>query len=130
MPLRFMKFWVQFAIIGGLLVASAAYLGILKYLRSRPSPEEIERRRRLEVNDSGKVGSGEITDVDGSLLIYSYTIAGVEYMASQDVSALEQMLPGDPMKMIGTVGIKFDPRNPANSIVICEKWSGIGRPRT
>jgi hypothetical protein len=27
--------------------------------------------------------------------------------------------------MIGPVSVKYDPRNPANSIVISEQWNGL-----
>jgi hypothetical protein len=30
------------------------------------------------------------------------------------------------MALLGPALVKFDPRNPANSIVICEEWSGLG----
>jgi hypothetical protein len=46
------------------------------------------------------------------------------------VSSLEALLPMDRMQILGHVGIKFNPRIPANSIVICEEWSGIGRRRS
>jgi hypothetical protein len=40
---------------------------------------------------------------------------------------LEALLPEDQMSMIGPALVKFDPRNPANSIVLCEDWSGLRR---
>jgi hypothetical protein len=97
------------------------------YFRARPSPEEIERQRRLNLHAEGKLGDGEIIDVDPqtSCITYSYSIAGVGYTAAQDVSSLAGMLPEDPMTMVGPVSIKFDPKNPANSIVLCEGWNGL-----
>ena len=59
-------------------------------------------------------------------------MAGVVYTASQDVAALQQLLPRDIMTMVGHVSVKFDPRSPANSMVVCEEWSGLaaaGRDR-
>ncbi len=117
------------AAIGAVLILPAA-LGIWQYGRTRPAPDEIERRRRLAVNRTGKRGVGEIVDMEGSMILYSYVVAGVQYSNSQDVSSLEALLPMDRMQILGHVGIKFNPRIPANSIVICEEWSGIGRRRS
>ncbi len=116
-------------VISAVLIVLAA-LGVRQYLRRRPTPEEIERRRRLAVNETGKLGTGEILDVEGSMIHYEYVVAGVQYANSQDVSALESLLPADRMQILGHVAIKFNPRVPANSIVICEDWSGIGRRRS
>jgi hypothetical protein len=98
--------------------------------RQELSPEEIERKRRIAVNGGGKLIDGEIIDVEGASVIYSYSVRGVGYTAAQDVIALESLLPENPMAMIGPALVKFDPRNPANSIVVCEEWSGLhGRER-
>jgi hypothetical protein len=95
------------------------------YLRRRPTPSEIERFRRLAIHKEGKMGDGEIIDVEGFSIMYSYSVAGVGYTATQDASDLRDKLPGNLTSLIGPVGIKFDPRNPANSIVFCEEWSGL-----
>lgn len=110
--------------IGAALILLVAP-GIWQYGRTRPTPEEIERRRRLAVSRTGKLGVGEILDMEGSLILYSYVVAGVHYSNSQDVSSLEALLPAERMQIPGHVGIKFNPRIPANSIVICEEWSGL-----
>jgi hypothetical protein len=102
-----------------------AVLAIRKYLASRPTPEELERRRRETIHQEGKIGDGEIIEVDATSILYSYSVAGVVYTASQDVVALQPRLPQDLMAMVGPVSVKFDPRNPANSIVLCEQWSGL-----
>jgi hypothetical protein len=95
------------------------------YLRRRPTPEEIERLRRLAIHRDGKMGDGEIVDVEGVSIVYSYSVAGVVYTTSQDTTTLEEKLPLDRMSMVGPVLVKFHPRNPANSIVLCEEWSGL-----
>jgi hypothetical protein len=51
-------------------------------------------------------------------------VAGVGYTAAQDVRTIEALLPADRMSVIGPARVKYDPRNPANSIVLCEEWSG------
>jgi hypothetical protein len=71
------------------------------------------------------MGDGEIVDVETGLIVYSYSVAGMGYTASQDITGLQASLPADLMTLVGPVRIKFDPRNPANSIVVCEEWSGL-----
>lgn len=109
------------------LAAAAVTYAIRRHLRGRPSAEELERARRATLNLKGKMGDGEIVDVEteAASIIYSYSVAGVIYTASQDVSTLKSMLPRELMTMVGPVSVKFDPRNPANSIVLCENWSGL-----
>jgi hypothetical protein len=117
--------WVA---VGAIVVVSAAIWWLVRnYLRGRPTPDEVERRRRGVLHREGKMGDGEIVDVETSSasIVYSYSVAGVTYTASQDMSALQSWLPPDVMTMVGPVSVKFDPRNPANSIVLCEEWSGL-----
>jgi hypothetical protein len=61
------------------------------------------------------------------MIHYAYQVNGVDYDTSQDVSALKGFLPEDSNLWIGPANIKYEPRNPANSIVLCEFWSGISR---
>ena len=116
--------WPQWVL--GLVVLAAIALLAARLLRKKPSPEEIEKRRRTELNAKGKLGDGEVIDVEGVAIVYSYSVGGVGYTASQDVSALEALLPENTMTLIGPALVKFDPRNPANSIVLCEVWCGVG----
>jgi hypothetical protein len=117
--------WVAICALG---IALAALIYALRdYLHRRPAPEELERRRRGTLYRLGKMGDGEIIDVEAASasIVYSYSVAGVVYTASQDMGALQSFLPKDVMTMVGPVSVKFDPRNPANSIVLCEDWSGL-----
>ncbi len=98
--------------------------------RFRKTPQELERLRRLTVNHSGRMGDGMITDVSDGILFYSYSIRGVEIAASQDVTALRDFLPADFSTLIGPVTLKFMPKNPFDSIVICEEWSGFRKTQT
>lgn len=113
--------------LGAACVLAAVLIYVVQKRRKRPSPEELERRRRVQIHQTGKMGDGEIVDVakESWSIVYSYSVAGVVYMASQDVTALQTALPTDVMTMVGPISVKFDPRNPANSIVICEEWSGL-----
>src|SRR5215469_4480651 len=110
-------------------IAAAILLGLVlwKLLHRKIPPEEVERRRRLAVNRNGKLGDGEVAEIERSTVFYSYSVGGVGYTAAQDLSAAEELLPEDRLAAIGPVLIKFDPRNPANSIVICEEWNGFQR---
>jgi hypothetical protein len=113
------------------IAALAALVGVLlwAFMRRRPSAAEIERRRRAAIHANGKLGDGEVLDVDGIVIVYSYSVGGVRYTASQDVTGFEAQLPENAMTLIGPALVKFDPRNPANSIVICEQWNGLGGRR-
>ena len=53
---------------------------------------------------------------------YSYDVRGVEYTASQDIS---RFTVPTGFFGLGAVCVKYDPRNPANSIVVAEEWSGL-----
>lgn len=108
-----------------LIILIAAIFIARVALRKNPDPAELERARRLAIHREGKLGDGEIVEVELALITYSYNVAGMEYTASQDTSDLGSALPTNVMNMIGPVRIKFDPRNPANSIVLCEEWSGL-----
>jgi hypothetical protein len=131
------RWWVEFtskpeAIGLALFLCVAVLAGGLamrRWLRSRPDAEEMERRRRETLVRNGKMGDGEIVDVEAASVVYSYHVRGVGYTAAQDVAALVSLLPKDPMKMIGPVSVRFDPRNPANSIVLSEQWSGLRNSR-
>jgi hypothetical protein len=114
--------------VAGLIFAAGLVAGgflLWRFLRPRVTSEERERLRRLMVNGNGKLGDGEIVDFEGAAIVYSYKVGGVGYTAAQDVVSLEALLPSNHMSMIGPALVKFDPRNPANSIVLCEEWSGL-----
>jgi hypothetical protein len=114
----------EVAALGGLaalLIAAA----ILIALRVHGTPEKRERKRRLSVNRLGRLGDAMVTEATDSVIYYSYTIRGVQYTASQDVTGLREQLPADPDKLIGIASLKYAPNNPANSILICEDWSGL-----
>ena len=106
-----------------LLLFSAAIYALVRWLRK---PKDKEMRRRLLVNQYGRLGDATITDLQGDVLYYSYSIAGVSYAASQDLAALRDHIPSDAERLIGSVAsLKYSPQNPANSILVCEVWSGL-----
>jgi hypothetical protein len=100
----------------------------------RPSAPELERRRREELAINGRITDGSIIDarsLDGEesisptpdLLVYRYRIAGVTYDCAQDVSLLHEYTAG--FRIDQPVQVKYDPRNPGNSIIVAEGWSGL-----
>ncbi len=114
-----------------LSVAAAALiaLAVLIVEVRRPNAAEKERRRRLKVNRSGRIIDCLVFDVEGDTLHFSYRLHGVAYTASQDISFARATLPDELGKLVGPGHVKYDPRVPANSIVVCEEWSGLRAPR-
>ncbi len=107
------------------VVCAAAATGVIAARRLRISPEERERRRRALIHRHGRLADGNVTDIAGPVIFYSYVVRGVEYSATQDVTGLDVRFPEDVARLLGLVTLKYMPRNPANSIVICESWSGL-----
>jgi hypothetical protein len=108
----------------------AAGAGSYALVRWRRQPKDKELARRLLVNRHGRLGDATITDLQGDTLYYSYSVGGVSYTASQDVTALREHLPSEPERLIGrAASLKYSPQNPANSILICEEWSGLRTSR-
>lgn len=110
--------------LAGVLTILVALIGYRAWVRSRVTPEERERRRREMLVARGKMGDATLVEIRDDLVFYIYDVRGVEYTASQDISRLKDRLPGD-LSTIGPVSVKYDPRNPANSIVVAENWSGM-----
>jgi hypothetical protein len=110
-----------------LLCAVLLGLGLYFLSRLRRNPKDKEKRRRLQVNEQGRLGDATITEVHESTIFYEYSVRGVIYTASQDVAQLREQLPSDLERLIGPVTLKYSPQNPANSIILCEEWSGLRR---
>ncbi len=113
------------AVLGGATVVALGSWGVYRYIKGRPSAAELERRRRVALHSRGKMGDANLLEFREQVVFYTYDIAGVEYSACQDLAGLEPLLPADRWSTIGPACIKYDPRNPANSIVLCEEWSGL-----
>src|SRR5215213_3267955 len=114
----------ELALLGGLAVVALSAAVVIA-VRRRKTPQERERLRRLAVHRQGRMGDATITEASDETVYYTYCIRGVEYAASQDISTLRDRINVDPETLIGPVGLKFMSRNPFNSIVLCEEWSGI-----
>lgn len=110
--------------LGGVLVVLLALIGHRAWKLSRVTPEERERLRREMLVAHGKMGDATLMEVRDELLLYCYHVRGMEYTASQDISLLKQLMPSD-LSALASVSVKYDARNPANSIVLAERWSGL-----
>lgn len=135
--------------------AAAILIGTLLYRwRSHPpTPEEIERRRRLHVNQVGRIAEGRVTELiqtnptdsekrrksglfgrrNGSvtspasrqMVCYTYSISGVTYETAQDVTGLEERVHLHRIVAGQPASVKYDPSNPSNSILVADDWSGM-----
>ena len=116
---------------------AAAAAGVWQWIRShRTTPEQRERLRRERLAHVGRICDGTVLDVQEisanghgptQLLIYSYDVGGVSYEASQDVTHLRQIVDIESCKLGLPSSIRYDPRNPGNSIVVSEAWTGLRR---
>ncbi len=111
---------------GGALCIAAAALVYKTWTRNRVSPEERERRRRRELVSHGKITDATLVEIRDDALFYSYLVRGVEYTACQDVATLKEYMPPEVHTLGGgPVSVRYQPKNPANSIVLAEGWSGL-----
>ncbi len=120
--------------IAAVSVGAAAAAGLAWYVLSRPKPseEEMERNRRDLLASNGRITDGSITDVattqDGPsamprVILYNYRIAGVSYECGQVVTALADYV--RDIRIDLPIQVRYDPHNPADSIVVAESWSGL-----
>ena len=115
----------QVIVIGAVSLPVIA-AGIFVVLRIRRKPKDKEKLRRLEVNSHGRLGDATITDIGDDVIFYEYSVGGLTYTASQDISQLREMIPADSHRLIGRpASLKYSTQNPANSILLCEEWSGL-----
>jgi hypothetical protein len=117
--------------LGAVGVAFASYA----LLRRKPKgADELERERRDWLNTVGRITDGTVIDVQeittalnrpATMLIYQYDVAGVSYEASQDVTYLRQWINLQSCRLGLNTSVKYDARNPGNSMVIAEGWMGL-----
>jgi hypothetical protein len=110
--------------MAAVLVVALALLGYRVWQRSRVTPEERERRRCAHLVAVGKISDATLVEIRENLVFYSYLVRGVEYTASQDLSRFVGEVAMD-FSGVSAMSVKYDPRNPANSIVVAEEWSGL-----
>jgi hypothetical protein len=117
------------------IAAAGLTLAVSAWARSRrKTPEEREQLRRMRLCEIGRITDGTVIDVtemnlNGSgeiqLLIFQYDVAGVSYEASQDVTHLRHRVDLHTCRVGLPASIRYDPGNPANSIVVAETWTGL-----
>ena len=84
---------------------------------------EDEASRIDRLSKAGRMADGRIldaeTDNDGRItqVTYTYMLAGVQYESSQTLSESQQQRP-DYYAPGNQIVIRYDPRRPANSIVV------------
>ncbi len=137
--------------VGSIPVAVAGMAAVAWWAltRKRPDPEAIELSRRTALAEGGRIIDGSIIGVDGvteddsedgsldfepksllntpQVLVYRYRIAGVTYECAQDVRTLPHRVV--QLRIDLPVQVRYDPHNPADSIVVAESWSGLQQDR-
>jgi hypothetical protein len=107
-------------------------------LRRRPTAEEIERERRVQLVRSGRIIDGTILDISElesptgqeqpreiRFILYKYEIGGVTYECSQEVTALRDLVNPTELRLSFPCSVRYDIHRPENSIVVAENWSGL-----
>jgi len=111
-----------------------AFAGYALLRRKPKTAEDLERERRVWLNTIGRITDGTVIDVQeiesndqraATMLIYQYDVAGVSYEASQDVTYLRQWINLHSCRLGVPTSVKYDSRNPGNSMVISEGWVGL-----
>jgi len=112
-------------------VAAASY-ALLR--RKTKNADHVEHERRTWLNQVGRITDGTVIDVQeittarnrpATMLIYQYDVAGVSYEASQDGTYLRQWINLHSCRLGLPTSVKYDSRNPGNSMVIAEGWMGL-----
>ncbi len=90
--------------------------------RFRRQKEDPELARRAALLQHGRIGDATVLGIDADAdgvetLSYNYTIGGVDYQSFQPLDADQlgrkhSYLPG------ARVQLRYDPRRPANSVVV------------
>jgi hypothetical protein len=123
--------------VTGLVLGGVAWA----LLRKQPTAEEMERNRRDMLVKSGRLVDGTVLDVtelsaeqserpEGmQLILYQYTIAGVVYECSQDVTLLLDYVDLYHCGIGLPASIRYAPHNPQDSIILAETWTGLRSAR-
>jgi len=133
--------------------AAIVAIAMIAYAFFRPAeePEEAERKRRLHLNQIGRIAEGQVVELAehppepresskklfGSrvrplsdmsprhLVTYSYAISGVTYHTAQDITGLEGQIRFERLVAGQPASVKYDPSNPSDSILVADDWSGL-----
>lgn len=136
--------------MGGALVAALAMIAYA-FFRPAVNPEDEERKRRLHLNQIGRIAEGQIIELverppdsketrkglfgtsarplkdmrPRHLVSYSYLISGVTYQTAQDITGLESQIRLERLVAGQPASIKYDAANPSDSILVADDWSGL-----
>lgn len=142
--------WKLVATIAGVAVAGIAMIAYA-FFRPAVDPEEAERKRRLHLNQIGRIAEGQVVELaeheatppapargifgnkpqplgnlpPRHLVSYSYAISGVTYHTAQDITGLESQVRLERLVAGQPASIKYDPSNPTDSILVADDWSGL-----
>lgn len=120
-------------LVAAAAVPVAAGIAVWWVRSHRKTAEEIERERREHLVRHGRIIDGRILDWteqpdtgNPGVLHYRYDIAGVTYECAQDLVRLAVTINTSCFGM--PTSVRYDPKNPANSIIVAETWSGLRPP--
>ena len=142
--------WKLLLAMGGAAIAALAMIGYA-FLRPAVNPEEEERKRRLHLNQIGRIAEGQIVELvehppeskevrkglfrskarplkdmrPRHLVSYSYLISGVTYHTAQDITGLEGQIRFERLVAGQPASVKYDTANPSDSIIVADDWSGL-----
>jgi hypothetical protein len=132
---------------------AVAAIAMIAYAFFRPAEDQegAERKRRLHLNQIGRIAEGQIVELaehppippeqrnklfgGGArplpdtrarhLVSYSYAISGVTYHTAQDITGLEGQIRFERLVAGQPASVKYDPSNPSDSILVADDWSGL-----
>ena len=136
--------------MGGAAIAALAMI-VYAFLRPAVNPEAEERKRRLHLNQIGRIAEGQVVELvehppepresrkglfgagarpladmrTRHLVSYSYAISGVTYHTAQDITGLEGQICFERLVAGQPASVKYDPSNPSDSILVADDWSGL-----
>lgn len=135
--------------MGGAAVAALLMI-VYAFFRPTEDPEAAEKRRRLHLNQIGRIAEGQIVELSEHppeppprkklfgasarpltdlrarhLVSYSYAISGVTYHTAQDITGLEGQVRLERLVAGQPASVKYDPANPTDSILVADDWSGL-----
>jgi hypothetical protein len=141
--------WKLVLVMSGAAIAAVAMI-VYAFLRPTADPENEERKRRLHLNQIGRIAEGQVVELvehppeskktrkgfgggahplgearPRHLVSYSYAISGVTYHTAQDITGLESQVRLERLVPGQPASIKYDPANPVDSILVADDWSGL-----
>src|SRR5260370_20736390 len=96
------------ALLALLLMGGGAWM----FLSTRQTAAQREKRRRLTIHRTGRMGDAMIIDVRDCILYYSYQVGGVAYTTAQAPSALQDVLAFETSVLIAPIPTKCSTPKP------------------